>query len=79
MIQEDALNLLACPLSHDPLRLEGDRLVNIKWGIRYPIRDGIPVLLIDQAELPDGVGSLQEMKQKILTPPKTSVISENPS
>jgi len=57
--------MMVCPLTHDKLRLEGDKLVNVKWGLKYPIRDGIPIMLIEQAELPDGIESLEELKAKI--------------
>jgi len=57
--------MMVCPLTHDKLRLEGDKLVNVKWGLKYPIRDGIPIMLIEQAELPESVESLEELKAKI--------------
>lgn len=52
MIDEELLKILACPLDKAPIRLEGDRIVCTQCGRRYPIRDGIPVMLIDEAELP---------------------------
>ena len=36
------------------MTLEGDRIVCTKCGRRYPIRDDIPVLLVDEAERPTG-------------------------
>lgn len=63
----DLLEILVCPLTRSPLRQEGDVLIAQKpegAGLRYPIREGIPVLLIDQAELPQGVASLEEFKQR---------------
>ena len=65
MIDPELLKVMVCPLTHDPLRQEGDWLVNVKWGLKYPIRQGIPVMLIDDAQLPPGVSSLDELKQKI--------------
>ena len=50
MIDQELLDILACPLDKTPVRLEGDRLVCDTCGRRYPIRDGIPVMLIDEAE-----------------------------
>jgi uncharacterized protein len=50
MIDQELLDILACPLCKTPVRLEGDRLVCDTCGRRYPIRDGIPVMLIDEAE-----------------------------
>lgn len=49
---ETALSLLVCPKSHAPLVHEDGRLVSTDpdTRLRYPIRDGIPVLLIDEAD-----------------------------
>ena len=65
MIDKELLDLMICPLTGDKLRLEGDKLINEKWGLKYPIRDGIPVMLIDQVELPPGVDSIEQLKKKI--------------
>jgi len=54
MIDKDLLEILACPLCKTEVKLENDRIVCTKCGRRYPIRDGIPVMLIDEAELPEG-------------------------
>lgn len=59
--------MLACPLTRSPLRQVGDELVASsppEAGLRYPIRDGIPVLLIEEATLPDGIDSLNAFKAK---------------
>ncbi len=52
MIDEELLKILACPLDKAPVILQGDRIVCTECGRRYPIRDGIPVMLIDEAEVP---------------------------
>ena len=65
MIDKELLDILICPVTGDKLRLEDDKLVNVKWGLKYPIRDGIPVMLADQAELPEGFNSLEELKARI--------------
>jgi uncharacterized protein YbaR (Trm112 family) len=54
MISKELLDILACPLCKADVRLEDDRIVCTKCGRRYPIRDDIPVMLIDEAELPEG-------------------------
>jgi len=51
-IAKDLLDILACPLDKKPVRLEGDRLVCSECGRRYPVVDDIPVMLIEEAELP---------------------------
>jgi uncharacterized protein YbaR (Trm112 family) len=58
------LDILRCPLTHSKLRQEGDWLVAEVGGLRYPIRDGFPVMLMEEAELPPDVKSLDELKQR---------------
>ena len=45
------LEFLVCPLSKAPLRYDAERqeLISEKSGLAYPIRDGIPIMLIDEA------------------------------
>jgi uncharacterized protein YbaR (Trm112 family) len=64
MIDPELLEILVCPLTRSRLHEEGDFLVGEVGGLRYPIRDGIPVLLIDQAQLPPGIASLDEFRRK---------------
>jgi len=52
MIDPALLDILACPACKTAVRLEGDRLVCVRCARRYPIRDGIPVMLIEEAEPP---------------------------
>lgn len=52
MIDKELLDILACPLCKTDVKLEGDRIVCTKCGRRYPIKDDIPIMLIDEAELP---------------------------
>ena len=45
------LDLLVCPLTKGPLRYDRAReeLVSEEAGLAYPIRDGIPIMLVDEA------------------------------
>ena len=52
MIDKELLDILACPLCKADVKLEGDRIVCSKCARRYPIKDDIPIMLIDEAELP---------------------------
>ena len=57
-LDEEFLSLLACPVCKTSIRREGDRLVCETCGRRYPIRDGIPVMLVEEAEMaPSGGGA----------------------
>lgn len=67
-IDPQLLEILRCPLTNSPLRQEGDWLVAEVGGLRYPMRNGIPVMLMEEARLPAGVGSLAELRQKLKRP-----------
>jgi uncharacterized protein YbaR (Trm112 family) len=44
------LEILICPACHGEVRLVDDRIVCQACGRRYPVRDDIPVMLIEEAE-----------------------------
>jgi uncharacterized protein len=52
------LEILACPACKSPLTVDdpASELVctNIDCGLAYPVRDDIPVLLVDEARRPGG-------------------------
>ncbi len=52
MIDKELLEMLACPKCKTRVKVEGESILctNPQCGLRYPIRDGIPVMLIDEAE-----------------------------
>ncbi len=50
MINPDLLNILACPACKTAVKLDGERIMCSRCGRRYPIRDGIPVMLVEEAE-----------------------------
>ena len=45
------LEILVCPLTKETLRYDAERqeLVSEKARLAYPIRDGIPIMLIEEA------------------------------
>ena len=49
MIDHKLLEILACPVDKQPLEDNGDYLVNPRLGKAYPVQEGIPVLLVDEA------------------------------
>jgi uncharacterized protein YbaR (Trm112 family) len=64
-IDPELLEILRCPLTRSRLRPEGEFLVAEVGGLAYPVRDGIPVMLIEEAKLPAGAASLEELKEKL--------------
>jgi len=64
IIEPGLLEIMVCPLTRSKLRQEGNELVSEVGGLRYPIREGIPILLIDEAKLPEGIASLDQFKQQ---------------
>ncbi len=45
------LEILVCPLTKGPLRYDRQRqeLISLEAGLAYAIRDGIPIMLVDEA------------------------------
>ncbi len=45
------LEILVCPLTKGPLRYDHVRgeLISVRAGLAYPIRDGIPIMLPEEA------------------------------
>jgi uncharacterized protein len=57
------LEILVCPLTKQPLRYDAERqeLISDKAGLAFPIRDGIPIMLADEARsLDDDPGAPPE-------------------
>ena len=49
------LEILVCPLTKGPLAYDAERqeLVSEQAGLAYPIRDGIPIMLVEEARALD--------------------------
>jgi len=57
-VDRKLLEMLVCPLTKGPLRYDSERqeLISERAGLAYPIRDGIPIMLADEARSLDGDG-----------------------
>ena len=54
-IEAKLLEILGCPLTKTGLRYDADaqELISDQAGLAYPIRDGIPIMLVDEARKVD--------------------------
>lgn len=50
MIDPQLLNILACPICKKEVQLEQESLVCATCRKRYPIKDGIPIMLVEEAQ-----------------------------
>jgi len=50
-IDPKLLDILVCPLTKGPLRYDAQaqELISEQAGLAYPVRDGIPIMLVDEA------------------------------
>jgi uncharacterized protein YbaR (Trm112 family) len=46
------MEIIVCPDCHGQLAAQGEELVCQRCGLAYPVRDDIPVLLVDEARRP---------------------------
>jgi uncharacterized protein len=55
-VDEELLKILICPSCQGDVeyRPDEDVIVCTKCGLRYPVRDDIPVMLIEEAQRPGG-------------------------
>jgi uncharacterized protein len=57
-VPEELLKVLVCPADHGELTVEaeGAKLRCRTCGRAYPVREGIPVMLLEEAEMPETKG-----------------------
>ena len=50
-VDSKLLEILICPVSHGQLRYDRDaqELISDEAGLAYPVRNGIPIMLADEA------------------------------
>jgi uncharacterized protein YbaR (Trm112 family) len=61
MASEPFHSLLVCPMGRVPLRRGGDLLICSQCGVRFAIKDGIPNMIVEEAELPAGCTCLADL------------------
>ena len=50
MINKELLEILACPACKGNVEYKEERIVCLGCGRKYPIKEGIPVMLVEEAE-----------------------------
>jgi uncharacterized protein len=48
-VPEDLLAIMACPVCRGALEDRGEALACVACGRQYPVRDGIPIMLPEEA------------------------------
>ena len=63
MIHQDLLEILRCPLnpSHVRLVLINGSLECERCALRFKIKDGFPILVVEEADLPKGCESIAQL------------------
>jgi uncharacterized protein YbaR (Trm112 family) len=63
VISQDLLDILRCPLnpSNARLRLHNDCLECEQCALRFLIKDGFPILVVEEAILPTGCESISQL------------------
>lgn len=62
MISPDLLKILRCPLDpNTELDEEENHLKCQRCQVRFPIRDGFPTMLIEEATLPNECSSIEQL------------------
>lgn len=50
MIDKELLDILACPSCKGDVELRDNKIVCTRCRLKYPIKDGIPILLVEEAQ-----------------------------
>ncbi len=52
MLDKELLDILCCPDCKGDVRYDqaAEKIICLKCGLKYPVRDGIPVMLVEEAE-----------------------------
>ena len=50
MVDKELLKILACPACKADVVLKDEKIVCTQCGLKYPIKDGIPIMLVEEAE-----------------------------
>jgi uncharacterized protein YbaR (Trm112 family) len=63
-VDAELIEILRCPVTRSRLRQEGDWLIAEVGGLAFPVKDGIPIMLAEEAKLPPEIETLEEFRRK---------------
>jgi uncharacterized protein len=63
MLSPELLEILRCPLNPGQARLRhvGDKLHCEQCDLRFHVKDGFPILVVEEAELPPGCSAVAQL------------------
>jgi len=50
MMDQKMLRILTCPFCKSAVRLKQDKIICIKCALEYPIKNGMPIMLLEEAK-----------------------------
>lgn len=50
MIDKRLLEILACPACRGNVEQREEKIICLKCGLKFPVKNDIPIMLIDEAE-----------------------------
>ena len=53
MVKKELIEIMCCPECKGDVEEKAGKIVCLKCGRRYPIKDDIPIMLVEESELPD--------------------------
>ncbi len=51
-MDKDLLNIIACPSCRGEVKKDGEKIICLACGYQYPIKEDIPVLLVESGGEP---------------------------
>ena len=75
MLDKELLEVLACPVCKVSVELDGDWLVCSECARRYPVRDGIPVMLVEEAVSPDSEEAVSPDSEGAVSPDSEGAVT----
>ena len=65
LIDSPLKDILVCPACHGELREDeaASKLRCTKCSLAFPVQDGIPIMLIEEAEKPEGWSAPEDVKE----------------